>query len=102
MHVKMDENINDIVKIGTQDYTAATKLIKHFNDMIDRFIKVQSKLIDQIQALKARNIGYTEARSKCIKACQLYQTETCSKVDFDTGFNAKGTNGHDMPKFDDI
>lgn len=68
-HDKMNKNIGVIINIGHYDYRAAEKVIAHFNDMIEKFIKAQGTLIDRVQGLKGREIGYAEARSKCIKAC---------------------------------
>lgn len=47
-HDKMNKNIKVIIHIGRYDYKAAEKVIKHFNDMIGKFVGAQSKLIDKV------------------------------------------------------
>ena len=47
-HGKMSKNINVVIDISKFDYKAAMKMIKHFNEMIDKFFKAQSTLIDRV------------------------------------------------------
>ena len=35
----MNNNIKVVINIGHYDYKAAEKVVKHFNEMIDKFIK---------------------------------------------------------------
>lgn len=97
----MNKNIKVIIKIGHYDYKAASNVIKHFNEMIDKFIRTESKLIKYLKDLKPRDIGYSEAKTKCINACKTYKTKTCVTMKFDTGVN-KTSNAAARPKLDDL
>ena len=39
---------NDIAKKGKDDFDSSEKLIVHFDEMIEMFVKAQSKIIDII------------------------------------------------------
>ena len=44
----MNNLVNDIAKKGKDDFDSSQKLIEHFDEMIEMFVKAQSKIIDII------------------------------------------------------
>ena len=81
----MNNLVNDIAKKGKDDFDSSEKLIVHFDEMIEMFVKAQSKIIDIIQSLNSRNLGVRDSKNKCIQACLTLKTKTCDKMSFIDG-----------------
>ena len=81
-HDDMNNIVQDIAKKGGDDFGDSSKLVKHFDDMMQLFIEAQSMIIDRVQQLKSKETGIIESRNKCQAACRALKTEICSKLDF--------------------